>query len=65
MSEHATCEIDLTPCPDHPDALIRRTWDQNHYVLNGEASGTGWRTNIRYECAECGRELEPLEVDSE
>jgi hypothetical protein len=46
-------------CEDHPDAKIRRSWDQNHYVLNGYPAGLGWKTNVRYECAECGKELAP------
>lgn len=63
MPELSTCDVRLEPYPEHPDALIRRTWDQNHYVLKGEAAGTGWRTNIRCECAECSRELAVLEED--
>ena len=44
-------------CPDHPEAKIRHEWDQNHYVMNGYPAGTGWRTNHKYFCDECGREL--------
>lgn len=44
-------------CPDHPDAMIRHSWDQTHYVLNGYPAGEGMRSNHRYECAECGRQL--------
>lgn len=44
-------------CPDHPDAQIRRSWDQTQYVMNGYPAGVPLRRNFRYECAECGREL--------
>ena len=46
-------------CPEHPNAQIRHSWDQTHYVMNGYPVGTGIRSNQRYECAECGRELQP------
>jgi len=41
------------------DAPVRRTWDQNHYVLNGYPAGHGWKSNVRYECSACGKELQP------
>lgn len=44
-------------CPDHPQAEIRHLWDQTHYVLNGYPAGQGIKSNHRYECAVCNREL--------
>ena len=44
-------------CGDHPEAQIKKSWDQNHAVLNGYPAGTGWGSNYKYECNECGREL--------
>lgn len=50
-------------CPEHPDAMIRHLYDQNHCVLNGYPGGTGWQSNHRYECAKCGRQVrEPAEL---
>lgn len=46
-------------CPQHPQAQIRRSWDQTHYVMNGYPAGTGTKSNFKYECAECGLELSP------
>lgn len=42
------------------NAPVRRVWDQNHYVLNGYPAGTGWESNIHYECSVCGKRLEPI-----
>lgn len=44
-------------CPQHPEAQIRHSWDQTHYVMNGYPAGQGVRSNHRYECSECGTEL--------
>jgi len=46
-------------CPDHPDAQVRCSWDETHYVMNGYPAGTGIKSNFKYECAVCGRELAP------
>ena len=46
-------------CPDHPNAQIRHSWDETHYVLNGYPAGLGTKNHHRYECVECGRELAP------
>ena len=46
-------------CPDHPQAQIRRSWDQTQYVMNGYPAGVPLKSNYKYECAECGRELAP------
>jgi hypothetical protein len=56
------CQTELGPlpwyCPEHPAAQqILKSWDQNHYVMNGYPAGLGWKTNIVYECSECGRKL--------
>jgi hypothetical protein len=52
-------------CPEHPHAKVRHTWDQTHYVMSGYPAGTGTKSNHRYECAECGRELQPPANDSD
>lgn len=44
-------------CEAHPHAQIRKSWDETHYVMNGYPVGTGIKSNYKYECAECGREL--------
>ena len=44
-------------CPEHPDAQIRQSWDSTRYVMNGYPVGTGVKSNYRYECEECGKEL--------
>jgi len=44
-------------CPEHPSAQIRKSWDDSRYVMNGYPVGIGTKSNIKYECAECGREL--------
>lgn len=46
-------------CPDHPSAQIRHSWDQSHYIMNGYPAGLGIKSNDKYECAVCGRELAP------
>jgi len=46
-------------CEQHPDAKIRKSWDQTHYVMNGYPAGEGVKSNYKYECAECSRELAP------
>lgn len=48
-------------CPQHPAAQIRHSWDQKHYVMNGYPAGSGFSSNHKYECAECGLELAPGE----
>lgn len=52
-------------CPVHPDGLIRHSYDLTQTVLNGTPSGEGVRSNHRYECADCGRELASLSAVSE
>ena len=44
-------------CPDHPQAMIRHSWNRSHYVMNGYPAGTSIDSNHRYECADCGRQL--------
>ena len=44
-------------CPAHPDAQIRRSWDQTQYVMNGYPAGEPIKRNFKYECAECGLDL--------
>lgn len=48
---------DLEVCPDHPTALIRRTFDEGRYVWPDGRTGAPTRRNTRYECAACLREL--------
>lgn len=49
-------------CPQHPDAQIRHSWDQTHYVIGGYPAGEGIRSNHRYECVKCGTELAPPQI---
>lgn len=51
--------IDKLPwiCEDHPEAQIKRTYDQKQYILNGYPAGVPLKLNIKYECCVCGREL--------
>ena len=42
-------------CPNHPKAQIKHVWD----VLNNYPAGEG-----KYECAECGLELDSIGRDS-
>jgi hypothetical protein len=44
-------------CPDHPDAKIIESWDLTRYVYNEYPRGVGIKSNYKYECAECHREL--------
>jgi len=44
-------------CERHPNAMIRHSWDEHHYILNGLPAGEGWKSNHTFECAECGRPL--------
>lgn len=44
-------------CSDHPNAKILHSWDRNHLLQGGYAVGKGCRSNQRWECSECGREL--------
>lgn len=49
---------DLERCPEHPTALVRHTYDADFYVMNGYPAGTGFNhRTVRFECAECRREL--------
>ena len=58
--------IKLLPiCPDHPEARIRYSRDHAHFELNGYPAGRGMDSNHHYECAICGRELEPPEKKGE
>ena len=41
------------------NAPVKRVWNQNHYVLNGYPAGLGWSSDIHWECAGCGKRLEP------
>lgn len=48
----------LERCPDHPDELVRRIFDRDFYVLNGERAGQGFNDRtVRFECAACCRVL--------
>lgn len=48
----------LERCQDHPNADVRHIYDADFYVLNGERAGCGInRRTVRYECADCRREL--------
>ena len=50
-------------CPDHPEALIKHTWDETHFVWKDDfPRGEGIKKNHKYECNICGRELKPPEV---
>ena len=44
-------------CSEHPNAQIRHSWDEKHYVLNSYPAGAGIKSNHKFECALCGREL--------
>lgn len=44
-------------CKDHPNAEILHEWDQTHYVLNGFIAGVGTKSDHRYFCQKCRREL--------
>jgi hypothetical protein len=44
-------------CPDHPNARIKHSWDEKHYVFNGYPAGEGIKSKHKYECNECGMEL--------
>ena len=46
-------------CPRHPNAYVQHSWDEKHYVMNGYPVGLGSKSNHRFECAECGLELQP------
>jgi len=49
-------------CPFHPNAQIKHTWDEDHYVLNGEVIKTtipNTKRNHLYQCEQCGFQ-EPL-----
>ena len=50
-------------CPDHPMAKIKHEFDESHYIMNGFTAGTGIRSNHKYYCNECGRELSDKPVD--
>lgn len=44
-------------CKDHPNAEIRHEWDESYYILNGFRAGPADKTDHKYFCNECGREL--------
>jgi len=44
-------------CPEHPHAQIEESYDVKKYVYNGYPRGTGIKSNYKWACAECGREL--------
>lgn len=44
-------------CQAHPAAQIRHSFDSMQYAMNGYPAGESLKSNHRYECAECGREL--------
>ena len=33
-------------CSEHPNAQIRHSWDEKHYVLNSYPAGAGIKSNI-------------------
>ncbi len=43
-------------CPEHPDAQILHSCDKTREYLNGFLANV-LRTNHKYECCDCGREL--------
>lgn len=58
MNELPYAPESLERCTDHPDALVRHTYDADFYILNGERAGTGInKRTVSYECAECRRPL--------
>ncbi len=50
-------------CEQHLDAPVRHSWEQTHYLINGESSGKGFDLKHKYECTECGRELSALPLN--
>lgn len=44
-------------CEKHPTAMVRHSWNESHYILNGMPSGEGIKSEHAYVCAECGRPL--------
>lgn len=55
----------LERCPDHPDALVRRIFERDFYVLNGEPAGSGINDRtVRFECANCRRALNETDTPS-
>lgn len=52
-------------CPSHPDAQILHTYDDDHYILNGEMVRAGipnTKRNHKYQCSVCGMELVPFRL---
>ena len=44
-------------CPDHPDAQILHSWDNNYTVWGDGYPRGGHTSNHKYECNECHIEL--------
>ena len=51
-------------CEKHPTAMIRHSWNESHYILNGLPSGEGIKSEHAYECADCGRPLAERKTES-
>lgn len=49
-------------CEQHPDAEIKHSWDETHTVLNSYPAGLGFKSNHKYECSICGKELSEKEI---
>lgn len=49
---------ELERCPTHPNAAVRHTFDADVYAYSDGRTSSPIRTRtVRYECAECCREL--------
>lgn len=55
----------LERCHNHPEALVRHVFDRTVYTLNLVETHTLCDRTVKFECAECGRELRVLESVSE
>jgi len=44
-------------CKEHPNAPVKHFWDEGHFILNGYPTGEGIKSNHKFECSECRKEL--------
>lgn len=44
-------------CPEHPDARVRRVYDQTVYTLNQVETHVLSERTVGYECSACSRVL--------
>jgi hypothetical protein len=44
-------------CTEHPDGEIRYSYTTEQYILNGYPAGDELKTDEKWECVICGREL--------